>query len=63
MIFTLFLSKNSTLQDPVLKSLVNKCHVCFLWPYFSDFKILVPLQELELRPVRCFGERLQRERL
>lgn len=33
MIFTLFCSKISRLQDPVLKSLVQYV----LWPYFSDF--------------------------
>ncbi len=41
MIFTSFEKKNSRLQDPDLKSLVNKCSVCVLWPYFSDFKMLV----------------------
>ncbi len=37
MIFT-FCSKNSRQPHPVLKSLVNKCSVCVLRPYFSDLK-------------------------
>ncbi len=44
MIFISSCSKNSRLQDP---SLVNKCSVCVLWPYFSDFFTTEKLKTLK----------------